>query len=88
MLFQALRRCIRQHTSIFRLRSHQHFNHTLTSTSEEKHPVTEHPKTRRIAFLRTWEPIRNVAEAWALLRAVERMCGTVLEAQFMKVSLQ
>lgn len=90
MLFQALRRCTRQHTSIFRLRSHQHFNHTLTSTLEDENTVTpaSDTNTRRTAFIRTWEPLHNLVEAWALIRAVERMCGTILEAQLLKVSLQ
>ena len=86
MLSHALRRRTR-HTSIFRLRPHQHFNHTLTPTSEEE-VTTEADPSRRTAFIQTWEPFHNLADAWVLLRAVERKYGKVLEAQFIKVSLQ
>ena len=93
MLSHALRTRTRQHTSILRLHSHRHFNHTLSSTSEEEVTVTPtydlSEKTfRRTAFIQTWEPFHNLADAWALLRAIERKYGKVVEAQFIKVSLQ
>lgn len=95
MLSHALRTRTRQHASIFRLHSHQHYNHTLTSTSEEheEHTVTPTPVLsdkflRRTAFIQTWEPFHNLTDAWALLRALELKYGKIVEAQFIKVSLQ
>ena len=83
----------RQYTSICRLQIHQRFNHNLnstsTSTSEEgtRVPVQLKQKANRSAFIRTWEPLHNLADAWALLRVIERKYGKVAEAQFLKVSL-
>jgi hypothetical protein len=88
MLSQVLR--TRPHNSICRLQLHQRFNHTLKSTStstleeEDRRVPVKH--TSRTAFIRTWEPFRNIADAWALLRAVERKYGTVAEAHFLKVN--
>lgn len=87
MLSQALRTYTRQHTSITRLRIHQHFDHTLTSTSEQ-HTPKPNLVSQRTAFLQTWDPLHDIVDAWALLRAVERKYGKVLEAHFFKVSLQ
>lgn len=93
MLSQALR--TRQHTSLCRLQLHQRFNHRLkstsTSTSEVETRTLAHlqkKKTSRTAFIRTWEPFHNLADAWALLRVVERKYGRVAEAHFLKVCLQ
>lgn len=87
MLSHALRTRTRQHTLIFRLHLHRHFNHTLTSTSEEDTPHDPVPRcVKRTAFIVTWEPFKNVVDAWALLRAVERRYGKVVEAHFIKVS--
>ena len=91
MLSQALRTRTRQHTSTFRLHLHQHFNHTLTSTSEEEDTPTPddyESSRRKTAFIQTWDPFHNLADAFALLRAVERKFGKVEEAQFFKVSLR
>ena len=92
MLSQALRTRTRQHTSIFRLHLHQYFNGTLSSTLQEgdtPKPASDLLKNnnRRTAFIETWEPFRNLADAWALLRAVEHKYGKVEEAQFLKVNL-
>jgi len=63
------------------LHPHRHFNHTLTPTEE----VTEtNYGYKRSACIQTWEPFHNLADAWTLLRAVERKYGKVLEAQFIK----
>ena len=86
MLSHALRRPTR-HTSIFRLHPYQHFNHTLTPTEVEEATWADF-RLKRSAYIQTWEPLHNLADAWALLRAVERRYGKVLEAQFVKVSLQ
>lgn len=95
MLSQVLPTRTRQHiTSIFRLHLHQHFNHTLISTSEEKDNSRHSPTpvvpedVHHGARIRTWEPIHNLADAWALLRVVERKYGKILEAGFVRVSLQ
>ena len=92
MLSRALRARTRQHISTFRLHPYQHFNHTLTSSVEEEDtlipPDFYEKGYRRTAFIQTWEPIHGLADAWALLRAVERKYGKILEAQFVKVSLQ
>lgn len=91
MLSQVLRARTRQHTSIFRLHLHQYFNGTLPFTLEEGDTPTPDllkKKGRRTAFIETWEPFHNLADAWALLRAVEHKYGTVEEAQFLKVNLQ
>lgn len=86
MLSQALRTRTRQHTSIFRLHIHRHFNHTLTPTSEQDAPTPDLvKKKKRTALIRTWKPFHNMADAWALVRAVERKYGKVVEAQFIKV---
>lgn len=92
MLSHALR--TRQHTSICRLQLHQRFNRTLKSTStsnleeDTRTPVHFEKQTSRSAFIRTWEPFHNLADAWALLRVVERKYGKVAEAHFLKVNLQ
>lgn len=85
MLSQALR--TRQHSFISWLHIHRHFNHTSTSTSE-KGTQTDDNFRNRTAFIRTVVPIQNLADAWALLRAIESKYGKILEAQFRKVSLQ
>ena len=91
MLSHALRTRTRQHTSIFRLHSHQHFNHTLISASEGDTLTPTYDiknSNRRTAFIQTWEPFQNLAGALALLRAIELKYGKIVEAQFIKVSLQ
>ena len=92
MLSQVLRTRTRQHIiSTFRLHLHQHFNHTLISISEEKYdsPIPVVPASvKRTALIKTHKTVKNLADAWALLRAVERKYGKVLEARFFKVSLQ
>lgn len=94
MISQALR--TRQHFSPCQLQLHQRFNHKLKSTStststpkeEETHtPVRFKKDASRTAFIRTWEPFHHLADAWALLRVIERKYGRVAEAHFLKVSL-
>lgn len=92
MLSQALR--TRQQFSPYRLQLHQRFNHKLKSTptstpkEEETHtPVRFKKDASRTAFIRTWEPFHHLADAWTLLRVIERKYGRVAEAHFLKVSL-
>lgn len=91
MLSQALR--TRQRTSICRLQLHQRFNHRLTPTSPSEEEETSIPiyskkkNQSQTAFIRTWEPFHNLADAWALLRVVERKYGKVVEAHFLKVGV-
>ena len=54
---------------------------TPTLNPSEKPP-------KRFAFIQTWEPFHSLADTWALLRAVERKYGKIVEVQFIKVSLQ
>ena len=77
MLSKALR--TRQRTLICRL----HIHHASTSPPE----YDLHFKNRT-ALIRTLKPFHNLADTWTLLRAVERRYGKVVEAQFLKVSLQ
>jgi len=44
-----------------------------------------YPNNRRTAYLRTWEPVRNVADAWAIIRVLERKYGKIITAHFLKV---
>ena len=94
MLSQALRTRTRQHTSIFRLHLHQqHFDDALTPVFEKEEgtltPDNPGNETRAVsAYIETWEPLHSVADAWTLLRAVELKYGKIVEAKFLKVSLQ
>ena len=80
MLSQTLR--TRQNTFACRLHIHRHFNHASTSSEDDHHHKD------RTALIRTREPFNSLADTWTLLRAVERRYGKVVEARFLKVSLQ
>ena len=43
------------------------------------------PDNRRTAYIRTWEPVKNVADAWAIIRVLERKYGKIITAHFLKV---
>ncbi|CAA7260547.1 unnamed protein product [Cyclocybe aegerita] len=38
----------------------------------------------RTAHIRTWKPVKNIADAYALIQAVERKYGRILEVHFLK----
>ncbi|KAJ3514748.1 hypothetical protein NLJ89_g2191 [Agrocybe chaxingu] len=38
----------------------------------------------RTAHIRTWKPVNNIADAYALIQAVERKYGKILEVHFLK----
>lgn len=66
---------------------YQHFTKTrlVTTVAEDNQENQIQKPPLRTAYLRTWEPLKNVGDAYVLLRALERKYGKVLEARFAKV---
>ncbi|KDR75658.1 hypothetical protein GALMADRAFT_248258 [Galerina marginata CBS 339.88] len=42
------------------------------------------PPNLRTAYIRTWQPLANIADAYAMIRVLERKYGKVIEAHFLK----
>ncbi|KAH9485498.1 hypothetical protein JR316_0002406 [Psilocybe cubensis] len=70
-------------------RSAQVYRHLIksrlvtTTASTENNQLAARPPLRT-AYLKAWEPIKNVADVYALLQALERKYGKVIDAHFAK----
>ncbi|KAF4621403.1 hypothetical protein D9613_000860 [Agrocybe pediades] len=59
---------------------------TLTPSSPSSTAAAEQLKNfeNRVAFIRTWKPLRNIADAYTMIDAMERKYGKVLSVRFLK----
>ena len=83
MLSQVIR-ASRRATSSQSTQLYQHLTRRAVSTSTPKpeaNILDDH-----VAFIRTWKPIKNIADAYTMMTALERKYGKIINARFLKVS--
>lgn len=56
----------------------------LVTTVAEDSQLRRRPPLRT-AYIKTWEPLKNLGDVYTLLRALERKYGKVVDARFAKV---